>query len=270
MGAFLLARRARLSPAEVGLPHGERRRTPGLRREEVALLAGIGVTWYTWLEQGRPIRVSAPALQAIAAALRLDAEEAGHLFALAGRPTPPAPPSLVVPVGVRRLLDGLGPTPAYITNDRWDILAWNRAVSVVFTDYGTLPEEDRNVVYGLFARLGHNRFLRDWERSARVAVGQLRRSYGHHREDPGFAALIERCQRVSPEFRTWWPRQEVRNLHSRRLEYDFPAVGCLAFDYAKARPAEAPDLWLVINTPAPGTATAETIARLGGAILVAP
>lgn len=259
---FLRTRRARLSPPDVGLPQGSRRRTPGLRREEVALLADVGITWYTWLEQGRPVRPSAQALEQIARALHLDPDEERHLFALAGRPLPERPGREEVPASLRRLLDGLGPTPAYVTDACWNVLAWNSAFGLVFVDYETLPRRDRNVVYGVFARLGHNRFLADWEGVARQAVGQLRVSYGRNQDDPRFAVLVERCQQVSPEFREWWPRHEVLDRWARRVEYDLPAVGRVAFDYAKSRPAEAPDLWLVINTAVPGTGTSEKLSEL--------
>src|SRR5882672_660204 len=140
LGAFLRSRRERLAPGDVGLPDGARRRTPGLRREEVALLGGVGTTWYSWLEQGREVRPSVETLSALARALRLDPAERHHLYVLAGRPPPDdrarAPEEVGEPL--RRMLDSLADQPAYVIGRRWDVLAWNRAAAAVFGDYGAL------------------------------------------------------------------------------------------------------------------------------------
>src|SRR5277367_3361361 len=163
--AFLRSRRERLVPSEVGLPNGFRRRTSGLRREEVAQLAGVGVTWYTWLEQGRRVSPSAEVLGALATALRLDAAERRHLFVLADRP-----PALkreagpeVVDAPIRRMLASLGGQPAYVIGRRWDILAWNRAAAAVFGDYARLEGDERNIMYLLFVDRSHRKLLLDWE-----------------------------------------------------------------------------------------------------------
>src|SRR3984893_12738946 len=139
-GDFLRSRRERLAPASVGLPNGFRRRTPGLRREEVALLAGVGTTWYTWLEQGRDVRPSTEVLSALADALRLDSAERRHLFVLNDRPPPEPRPAGPERVGepLRRMLESLTGQPAYVLGRRWDVLAWNRAAEVLFGDYGKL------------------------------------------------------------------------------------------------------------------------------------
>lgn len=193
---FLRTRRARLSPEEVGLPAGVRRRTPGLRREEVALLADVGITLYTFLEQGRPIAVSAEALGAVARALQLDIAETAHLFALAGRPSPD-PGQEEVPANVRAMIEGLGPNPAYIVDACWDILAWNEAETALVPAMAEMHPEERNALWLFFGR-PERTWIVGWERHAREALSHFRLDYGRRRGDPRFAAVIERCRRASP------------------------------------------------------------------------
>src|SRR5260370_11807052 len=160
-GAFLRSRRERLTPASVGLPDGFRRRTPGLRRDEVALLAGVGTTWYTWLEQGRDVRASPEVLSALADALRLDPAERRHLFALDNR-APPEPPRTgpeIVEEPLRRMLASLTGQPAYVLGRRWDILAWNRAAAALFGDYAALQGDERNIMHLVFANAAHRQLL---------------------------------------------------------------------------------------------------------------
>ena len=176
LGAFLRSRRESLSPTTVGLPSGFRRRTPGLRREEVAMLADVGTTWYTWLEQGRDVRASQEVLLAIAHALRLDAVERRHLFVLSDRPPPEVrstgPEHLEG--SVQRMLASLSGQPAYVTGRRWDILGWNRAASVVFGDYEQLDQDARNLMLMVFVNPRHRRLLIDWEELARAALAIFR------------------------------------------------------------------------------------------------
>ena len=140
---FLRIRRSQLSPAEMGLPRTARRKTPGLRREEVAQLAGVGVTWYTWLEQGRDIHVSTQVLDSLAQTFRLTPAEKAHLFLLAGQASPaqPIPPKEHVSPFLHQFLEHLGTSPAYITGRRWDVLAWNLAACQVFANFATMPED---------------------------------------------------------------------------------------------------------------------------------
>jgi transcriptional regulator with XRE-family HTH domain len=268
---FLRTRRARLSPHDAGLPEGARRRTPGLRREEVALLADVGITWYTWLEQGRPIKMSAETLGRVASALQLGPDETRYLFVLADR----VPPSMhlngdrEVPEDLLRLLDGLdrGTTPAFVRNERWDVLSWNRTMGAVLTDFERVSEDDRNALYMLFARLGHYGWLVDWERSAQHLLARFRVIYGWHRDDARFTELIERCRRVSSEFREWWALHDLTEEWSGPMEFDHPVVGRLSFTYASFHPAGPPeDLEFVTYTPVPDTGTVEKIGRLMGSI----
>ncbi len=167
---FLRTRRAALQPGDVGLPNGGRRRTAGLRREEVAQLAGVGVTWYTWLEQGRDVRASLDVLEALARALRLTATERTHLLLL-GRgeePPPPKSPAERVSPTLKRMMKSLDPNPAFVLGRRWDYLAWNRAACAVFGDFEKVPRGARNHVWLTFMDPARRELWLDWERGMRL------------------------------------------------------------------------------------------------------
>src|SRR5919108_5182229 len=169
LGAFLRSRREKLSPSAAGIVAGPRRRTPGLRREEVAMAAGVGTTWYTWLEQGRDVRPSTEVLSALSQALRLDAAEKRHLFILAGRQLPERPANAPEKVDspLLHVLNSLSMQPAYVVGRRWDVLAWNSAAAAVFGDYGALEGDARNIIHMVFTNPRHRRLLVDWEELAR-------------------------------------------------------------------------------------------------------
>lgn len=264
LAAFLRARRMRPSPAAVGLPPGMRRRTPGLRREEIALLAEVGTTWYTWLEQGRAVRPSVEVLESLAGALRLDAAERRHLFHLADRPLPDRPGAAMDTVSpeLRRLLDGLGATPAYIKGRRWDVLAWNRAASVVILDFDALPPGRRNMLELTFTDADLRRRIVDWEDVAPTVLAMFRADIGRYAGDPGIADLVARLMRASAEFRAWWPRHDVVVLPEGRKEWTHPVAGRLQFGFTRLSVDDGSDLKLVAHTPLPGTGTTEKIARL--------
>jgi transcriptional regulator with XRE-family HTH domain len=261
---FLKTRRKRLSPMDVGLPPGVRRKTPGLRREEVAQLASVGVTWYTWLEQGRDIHVSQQILESLAQALQLSQVERAHLFALAQQPLMPALSMQreVVSPFLQRLLEQLEPGPAYITGRCWDLLAWNRAASEVLGDFQAVEEEQRNIVWFIFTNQEFRRRVVDWEGVAQRALAQFRVSCGQWPGDPRFADLIERLKQNSPEFRVWWPRHEIRGRLDGCKELIHPRVGRLLLEHTTFQVNEAPDLKVVVYLPAPGTDTAASIQRL--------
>jgi transcriptional regulator with XRE-family HTH domain len=263
-GAFLRSRRQRLSPASVGLREGFRRRTPGLRREEVAQLAGVGATWYTWLEQGRAVRPSAEVLWALAEALRLDPDERRHLYLLDGR-TPPEPlrsgPERVEPA-LRRMLDNLRDQAAYVLGRRWDVLAWNRAAEVLFGDYGQLQGDQRNIMHMVFANAAHRRLLVDWKEIAPVALAMFRADSARHLGDPDFERLIATLSQASAEFRLWWPRHEVRQLLSNPKRIDHPRGGRMAFEYSSFAVDDQTGMKLVVYTPLADERTAEKLERL--------
>lgn len=205
LAAFLLRHRRRLTPADVGLPPGGRRRTPGLRREEVAALAGVGLTWYTWFEQGRDIGVSEDFLLRVARALRLDDAECCHLFLLAHGRAPP-PGSYEAPALdplVRQLLDELHARPAHLLDLRWDVLAWNRPADGLFGFSEQAPDE-RNLLRMVFASPRLRRRLPAWEEDASGMLAEFKRDHALAPDDPALRSLVDDLQRLSPRFRRWW------------------------------------------------------------------
>jgi transcriptional regulator with XRE-family HTH domain len=250
-GAFLRTRREKLTPASVGLAEGFRRRTPGLRREEVALLAGVGTTWYTWLEQGRDVRPSAEVLSALADALKLDPAERRHLFVLNDRPPPetrPAGPERVEEP-LRRMLASLTGQPAYVLGRRWDVLAWNRAAQVLFGDYGKLRGDERNIMHLVFADAAHRRLLVDWDELAPTSLAMFRSDSARYAGDPEFERLIATLMRSSREFREWWPKHEVLRRLSSQKRIQHQTGGRMVFEYTSFAVTDHPDMKLVVYTP---------------------
>ncbi len=198
---FLRKRRESIRPEDVGLPSGGRRRTPGLRREEVATLAGVGTTWYTWLEQGRDVRASFEVLEAIARALRLTPAERAHLMLLGrGEEAPPCkPPAERVTPSLRRLVENLGANPALVLGRRWDYLSWNRAACALFGDIESLPKAARNHLWLMFMDPARRELVTDWEQASRLAVARFRADSAHpsgrpliRGADPGSAPVEPR------------------------------------------------------------------------------
>ena len=204
LSEFVTRHRKALTPADVGLPTTGGRRTPGLRREEVAALAGVGLTWYTWFEQGRDIQVSESFLLKIAKALKLGDADCSHLFLLAHRRPPPPEarqwPS-VDPL-VQQLLDDLTERPAYVSNLRWDVIAWNAAADHLFT-FSDRDQHDRNIIRMVFADPDLRRRLPEWKEDAPRLVAQFRYDLAAAPDDPDMLWLVEDLKKVSPDFRRW-------------------------------------------------------------------
>jgi transcriptional regulator with XRE-family HTH domain len=233
LAAFLRSRRARVSPEQVGLPRGTRRRTPGLRRAEVALLAGVSPEWYTWLEQARDIHVSVQVLERLARVLQLDANERAHVFLLALRQPPPVEtfsPPTISPT-FQQFLQQLGTIPACVADARLNVVAWNAAFRVVFGDYATLSERERNPMWRLFTSPLQRQRSEEWEEFARVAVAQFRAEYGRFINDPWWAEQIAELSRISSEFRELWARHDVTNVPEGQKSLHHPLVGELAFEF---------------------------------------
>jgi transcriptional regulator with XRE-family HTH domain len=269
LGAFLRSRRERLAPADIGLPAGARRRTPGLRREEIAMVAGVGTTWYTWLEQGRDVKPSSEVLVALAEALKLDPAEQRHLFILAGRP-PPSPRPLNperVETPLRHMLASLAIQPAYVMGRRWDVLAWNRAAAAVFCDYGALEGDARNIMHLLFTDESHRRLLVDWEELARVALGRFRADSAKYIGDPDFERLIARLIAVSPQFRAWWPERHVLRQLSGVKSIRHPTAGDMTFEHMSFSIDDGSDMKLIVYTP---LAAENTVAKMEALLQPAP
>jgi transcriptional regulator with XRE-family HTH domain len=232
LGAFLRSRRERLTPECVGIIPAARRRTPGLRREEVAQLAGVGVTWYTWLEQGRDIRASAQVLDAIARTLGFDAQERAHLFTLSGTTDASATTRCArLSPAVELVLEQLEPYPALAVNARFDILAYNRVWASTFPFVETLPREDQNCLWLLFTTGEWRRALIDWEEAAARMVAQYRAAMAEHVAEPAWKALVARLHRASPEFAEMWARHDVRGPESSVKRLRHPLVGTLRLEH---------------------------------------
>jgi transcriptional regulator with XRE-family HTH domain len=261
---FLRRRRESIKPEEVGLRGGGRRRTPGLRREEVAQLAGVGATWYTWLEQGRDVRASLEVFEALAKALRLTTAERNHLILLGrGEEAPPCkPPAERIAPTIKRLVESLGPNPAYVIGRRWDYLAWNRAACALFGDFGRIPRAARNHLWQMFMDPSRRQLLADWEHGSRLAVAKFRADSARHLGDPSFEELIGALRQSSPEFSKMWKRHEVAATGHGRKEVRHPVAGTLLFEHSVFHPTEFPEQRLSLYSPVPESDTAEKLAEL--------
>jgi transcriptional regulator with XRE-family HTH domain len=261
---FLRTRREAIRPEDVGLPGGGRRRTPGLRREEVAGLAGVGTTWYTWLEQGRDVRASSSVLEAIAGALQLTPAERAHLMLL-GRGEQVVPlkgPREKVHPTIKKLVEGLNPNPACIIGRRYDFLAWNDAHSAVFGDPSQMPDGRRNLLWGIFMDPGRRTLHADWNEGSRRLVARFRAQAARHVGDPDFEDLINALKEGSAEFREWWELHEVASSGVGRKTLNHPEVGKLVFEHAVFHPQENLDQRLVLYSATPTANTPEKLKRL--------
>jgi transcriptional regulator with XRE-family HTH domain len=248
---FLRRRREAIRPEQVGLPVAGRRRTPGLRREEVAQVAGVGVTWYTWLEQARDIRVSENVLDALARALLLDSHERAHLFTLAGAPSAAAVlESDTLDPAVTLLLERFGTYPAAVVNARYDILAFNPSYAALMGDIAALPFDQRNVLWLLFTSDRMRRMCVDWEHATRRLVAQLRASYADHMSEPAWRSLVKRLQDASPTFREYWEEHNVAATVNAVKQFRHPEIGLLRFKSTNMWLTQRVGNRLLVYTPA--------------------
>lgn len=248
LGDFLRSRRERLNPKGLGLPSGRRRRTPGLRREEVAALAGIGVDWYIRLEQGRNVSPSVTTVDALARALRLSKAEHAHLRALTRDTGRRAFARESVPDTIRRMVESLN-QPAYVTGRRWDVLAWNAAAADVLTDFGHIAEADRNIlIYMLTDPDARRLFGATWADEARRMVAQFRTTHDLWAGDPAFLDLLARLQQDSSEFAVWWEAHDIGSVSVGQKLLNHPTKGLLRFEYATFQANDDLALKLAIYT----------------------
>ncbi|MFC5749793.1 helix-turn-helix domain-containing protein [Actinomadura rugatobispora] len=261
LGEFLRSRRGRLRPEDVGLPaSGRHRRVPGLRREELAGLAGVSVAYLTRLEQGKGHNVSAEVLDALARALRLTANEYEHLEHLAGARRRSAPRQERVRSALRDLLASMNGVPAYLTGRCSDILAWNPLATALFGDWDRWPAEERNLARMVFLRPESRRLFVDWESKAAEVVGALRLEAGRR---PGLPALVDELSVKSEEFRRLWARHDVKERSHGTDRLDHPVAGALTLSFESFRLPDEPDQCLTVFHARPGTATAENLRLLG-------
>jgi transcriptional regulator with XRE-family HTH domain len=253
LGDFIRAHRARLTPEQVGLPTGTRRRTPGLRREEVAQLAGLSATWICWIEQGRDVAASPAALDRLGSALRLSPAERRYLFDLAGRrdprETPPAEDDAVPPVLVQAL--AAMQLPAYLLDRLWQVRAWNAPAERLFAGWLDQPG-DRNMLRYIFLDPAARRLVSDWPIRARRVVAEFRAESGLRLAEPGPAALVAELSAGSPDFARFWTEQEVLGREGGERHFDHPEDGKLRFEQLSLSLAARPDIKLVLLTPLDG------------------
>lgn len=252
LGQFLRSRRDRLRPIDVGLPTAGRRRAPGLRREEVAQLAGVGVTWYTWLEQGREINASEQVLEAIARALHLDDDERRHLFTLADAHVEVPASSPKVDDVILTLLDKLMPFPACVQTARYDLLAYNRGYRFLIEDLDELPSDDRNCILQNFLNPDWRTACLFHEHAMADMVARLRANSADHLGEPGWKDLIERLK-TSQEFRDLWSRNDVRRTLPAFKQFRNRLVGSMSFTSTSLWLGERSDTRLVTFTPSDAT-----------------
>jgi len=268
LGTYLKDRRGKLDPAAFGLP-SSRRRTPGLRREEVAQRANISATWYTWLEQGRGGAASADVLDRIARAMVMTEVEREHLFLLGlGRPPEVRyqPPEGVTPQ-LQRVLDALDPTPAYVKTSTWDIVAWNRAATAVLHDYSTMDIEERNVLRLAFLTPRIRDAQTDWPGVSRYLVAAFRADTARSGAVKKVEALVDELCRLSPEFKAIWAENDVRSTYGEVVKHlRHPLAGMITLEYSTFAVHGRADLDMVIYNPA----TPEDAARIRALIDARP
>jgi transcriptional regulator with XRE-family HTH domain len=264
---FLRSRRARITPEEAGLPlRTGARRVPGLRREEVAQLAGVSVDYYVRLERGRGLNVSESVLDAVARALRLNETERSHLFTVA-RPTRdrrrPLAPQRVRP-GLYRVLESLTDTPALVLGRRRDVLAANRLARALYTDFDALPHRERNMARFIFLDDAARELYVDWEQAARSTVGSLHLYAGRYPHDPQLAELIGELSLRDQDFRRWWADHDVMTRTHGTKQYHHPLVGDLTLGYEAFTPTDDPEQLLALHTTEPGSPSEHALRLLAG------
>src|SRR5580692_3971667 len=251
LGSYLKDRRAKLDPAAFGIEL-TRRRTPGLRREEVAQRANVSATWYTWLEQGRGGAPSADVLERIARALMLTDVEREHLFLLGlGRPpevrfhkTEGVTPRL------QRVLDALELSPAIVKTPTWDVVAWNRAATVVLTDYSAIPPAQRNILRLVFRDSRVRAAQPDWESVARFVVAAFRADVARAGAAADIKALVDELCQISPEFEAMWRNNDVQAYGEGSKQLRHPVAGLIAMEFSAFAVDGRPDLGMIVYNPA--------------------
>jgi transcriptional regulator with XRE-family HTH domain len=269
LAAFLRSRRERITPEDVGLAPGIRRRTAGLRREEVAMLAGVGVTWYTWLEQGRPINASTQVLDAVARTLKLDQPEREHLYRLADVPEAKSAADGAAKIAqvapeLQTILDGLTTLPASIMNERFDVLAWNYAYAALFPGVVRQPVCERNTLWLSFtySPCCHPYLNRDEQLA--MLVAQLRAAYGQHVGEQAWTKFVRRLQAASPEFSKLWAQHEVASPTTYLKIFRHPAHERLVMTTTSLGIHAAPGTRMVVYTPADDATRAAVASLIAG------
>lgn len=255
---FLKTRRAKILPSQVGLSSTTRRRTPGLRREEVAQLAGIGITWYTWLEQGRAIHVSTQVIERLSKVLLLDKQERIHLYLLANQPLPtdiPGYQGTVSPI-LQHVLDSLISCPSLVMDQRWNVIAWNKAACLVLGNFSEMNVRERNIVWAMFTDNKYKQLFVDWNLHAKALLGRFRSTFGQYIEDSWLVQFIDDLRMQSREFNLWWPLHEIQSNREIYKQLNHPIVGILDFEVSNFDVSDNSGLKLIVHTPLSRTDTA--------------
>jgi len=262
LSRFLKSARARITPAEVGLPAGDRRRTRGLRREEIASLAGMSVTWYTWFEQGRDVQLSAPMLERLSVTLKLNPEEREFLFTLAQhRPAPlKAEIDKAVSPGLQRVLDAVG-VPALVIALDWTVIGWNQLYARVFRDYASLPPADRNLFKILLLNPQYQPDDEGFRKMARRLIARFKWDYGRALDDSSFKRTIEEMEEASTVFREYWQTSDIVAHFEGTHTADVPGIGTIVFQHTSYAVEQSPSERLVLFAPA-DDASAAKLAKL--------
>jgi transcriptional regulator with XRE-family HTH domain len=265
LGEFLRVRRESAPRAELGMPDVPRLRTSGLRREEVAVLSGVSVTWYTWLEQGRDINPSKQVLDAVARALRLSPAEHDYVLALgghggsshhAGQVGGPPPPH------IQRFLDALDRYPAFALGPDWSIAAWNTAYAALYPNIEITPPADRNLLWLVFMDPAIRKLLPDWDVDSGRFLAEFRAEAGARVGEPSYTELIDRLCSASEHFRAGWEAGSVERFASRERRFFHEAVGELLLEHHQLEPVDVPEIQIVAYLPVPGSGAAERLAEL--------
>lgn len=266
LGEFLRERRTRLAPDAVGLSPrlatSRRRRTPGLRREEVADLAEVGLSWYTWLEQGRDINPSRAVLERVARTLKLSDDETTYLLQLAGHTVAPRDEADTVSASLQRVLDGMVGIPAYIVNRRWDRVAWNRPALALLGNFAADPPPLQNILRRVFTHPETRRYVGDWEAMAHAVLSEFRASCARFPDDPAVQALVDELVQSSPEFRAWWPKRDVLARRTKRVTIVHALTGPIEFEVSTFIVPDRPGLTLCLYTVLADDESPERLARV--------
>lgn len=261
---FLKTRRAKILPSQVGLSSATRRRTPGLRREEVAQLAGIGVTWYTWLEQGRPIQVSNQVIESLSRVLLLDRQERIHLFLLANQPVPaeiPGYQGTISPI-LQHVLDSLVLCPSLVTDQRWNVIGWNKAACAILGDFSKMSVRERNIVWAMFTDNKFKQLYVNWDHHAKGLLGRFRSTCGQYIEDSWLTQFIDDLKKESKEFNLWWPLHEIKSNNEVYKQLNHPVAGILEFEVSNFDISDNSGLKMIVHIPLPRTDTNEKMRLL--------
>ena len=259
LGEFLKVCRNKIKPDQIGISVATRRRTPGLRREEVAQLAGIGLTWYTWLEQGRAINVSDAVLDSLSRVFLLTSEERSHLYSLANKSLSKQAAEVHQPINERVInflekLDLLY-CPAYIIDCHWNLIKWNKYATTVFGNFDQLPAYERNIIYMMFCNHIYMSLFEDWELHAKEMLGRFHATFARNIDDPWFNEFIQKLKIENEMFASWWALYDINSMSNIVKNLIHPKLGRLTFDFVCLDIFDSPNFTLLVYNPDNKTST---------------